>query len=129
MNKEFIILSLIIGFIIFWFFLSYILKLWPFNKKKIVLKNTKKNSLNDEVTTTTTTNTTNSVVGIILFIILMVIFAIIGYVSFKTSMARYQLADSAIKSGNGGVATAALAPEIGEGIGAGLNGIFNRNKI
>ena len=47
---------------------------------------------------------------IILFVSIFVIFAVVGiYMTLK----RYQLAGAAIKSGQGWVAAAALAPEIG----------------
>jgi hypothetical protein len=35
----------------------------------------------------------------------------------KANMARYQIAETAIKKGKTGVAVVALSPEIGEGVG------------
>lgn len=67
--------------------------------------------------------------GLSIFIIFIILFIVIIYFSIKTSMARYKLAGEALKSGNKGLAVAALAPEIGEGIGAGLGGLFgNQNN-
>jgi len=63
--------------------------------------------------------TTGGLIAILLFLL---VFVVIGYFSIKMTMARYDLANKALASGNGQLAMAALAPEIGSGIGS----IFRR---
>ena len=50
------------------------------------------------------------------------------YFNIKLSIKRYEIAENAIKHGHTGVATAALAPEIGEGISDAIVGITDTNR-
>jgi hypothetical protein len=52
---------------------------------------------------------------------------VLMYFATKASIARYQFAGEAMKHGNNAVAAAALAPEIGQGVGAVLGDVFNPN--
>jgi uncharacterized protein YpmB len=73
-------------------------------------------------------DTIGSVFIIIFLIIFFALFIVGMYWSLKTSMKRYDIADDAIKKGHAGVAVAALSPEIGEGIGAAVSGLWGNNR-
>lgn len=96
-------------------------KLWPFKKHN----KDKQRSLSyrdadgDDYKPSTGSNVVVVLIGIILFIF----FVVAMYFGIKMTMMRYKIAGDAIKQGNTGVAAAALAPEIGEGIGAAAGGI------
>ena len=64
---------------------------------------------------------------VVIFILFFAFIIVLMYFASKASIARYQFAGEAIKHGNNTVAAAALAPEIGEGVGAALGGIFHQN--
>ena len=59
----------------------------------------------------------------IIFILVIGLIIVAIYFSIKLSMKRYELAGDALKHGHAGVAAAALAPEIGTGIGDAIGGI------
>jgi len=68
-------------------------------------------------------------IGVILIFVLVIVLTIVMvYFSIKLSMKRYEIAGDAIKHGHTGVAAAALAPEIGEGIGDVIGGITGSNR-
>jgi hypothetical protein len=64
---------------------------------------------------------------IMVFILFFICIIVLMYFATKASIARYQFAGEAIKHGNNAVAAAALAPEIGQGVGAVLGDIFHPN--
>ena len=120
--------------ILFWTILSYILKIWPFTRKKPEKPEkpekdvTKQSQMSSYESSSSSQSSTpvSPFIGISLFILFMVFIIFIMFISFKTSMARYKIAGDAVKQGNSGVAAAALAPEIGQGIGIGLGSIFKK---
>jgi len=65
---------------------------------------------------------TTGVFAGIIFIVIISLFVVMAYFSIKLSMKRYEIAGDAIKKGNTNVAAAALAPEIGQGIGGVIGG-------
>jgi hypothetical protein len=68
-------------------------------------------------------------IGVILIFVLVIgLMIVMIYFSIKLSMKRYEIAGDAIKHGHTGVAAAALAPEIGEGIGDAIGGITGSNR-
>lgn len=69
-------------------------------------------------------STTIGGIGVaIIFILIIGLMIVAIYFSIKLSIKRYELAGDALKQGHTGVAAAALAPEIGEGIGDVIGGI------
>jgi hypothetical protein len=64
---------------------------------------------------------------IMVFILFFICIIVLMYFATKASIARYQFAGEAMKHGNNAVAAAALAPEIGQGVGAVLGDVFNPN--
>ena len=98
------------------------MKIWPFHKKNDDVKS-KSKSVRGLSKTTVENNQSGSAIGIFIFIIFMLFFVGIIFISFKMTMARYKIAGEAIKQGNTTVAAAVMAPEIGQGITAGLSGL------
>jgi Na+-transporting methylmalonyl-CoA/oxaloacetate decarboxylase gamma subunit len=60
----------------------------------------------------------------ILIALVVGLFIVLIYYAIKLDMKRYEIAGDAINKGNTGVAVAALAPEIGSGIGDALEGLM-----
>jgi hypothetical protein len=120
-----ILLALLFSTIIYLIYASAH-SLWPFkNTQKIT--NTKYSSRFRDINTSQNGNSNVPTgVMVILVILFFAFFIFIIYLAMRANVARYQLASQAIKSGQGGVAAAALAPEIGEGIGDLFGGLRNR---
>ena len=93
-------------------------KLWPFRKPKDEDK--AMHALSGE----SPANVSPGVAGTIVIIIIVIVIVGVAILGVYMTLMRYKLAASAIKSGNTGVAVAALSPEIGSGIGS----IFGRNN-
>jgi amino acid transporter len=144
MNPTLIIVSaalaLLFTFIIYLIFASAY-SLWPFQKAAAVrmlkeerarreMKGYRGNE--NSVTPTPSTGTVDvslpPVATVIIFILFFGFFIVVAYFGIQSTMARYKLAEDAIDKGQGGVAAAALAPEIGEGIGTGISDIFGTNR-
>ena len=121
-----ILLALLFTFIIYLIYASAH-SLWPF-------KNTQKNNVKysskfrDINTSQNGDNNIPTGVMVLLPILFFGLFIFIIYLVMRANVARYELASQAIKSGQGGVAAAALAPEIGEGIGGLINGFNTRYR-
>lgn len=101
-------------------------KKWPFLKSKKV--ETEKTPSGAMMTVTRSHSASPaSVGGSILVVVIVIIFValfIVGfYFSIKLTMKRYEIAGEAARQGNTGVALAAMAPELGQGIGSILGGI------
>jgi hypothetical protein len=123
MNNNILILIIFIASIIFWLILSSILKIWPFHKdvkvsksQSITNRKRSKNRLNDMSVDADNSNSISPTIGIIIFVLFMLLMVFLGYVALRTNITRYQIAGDAIKSGNSGIAVAALSPDIGSGI-------------
>lgn len=68
--------------------------------------------------------------GVVIITVLVIgLFIVLIYYSIKLDMKRYQIAGDAIQKGNTGVAVAALAPEIGTGIGDVFGGITGNRFV
>jgi hypothetical protein len=132
-------LALLFTFIIYLIFAAAY-SIWPFQKAATIrmLKEEKARrelmgykDTGNSVTPASNSNTDVSlspVATVIIFILFFGFFAVVAYFSIQATMARYKLADDAISAGQGGVAAAALAPEIGEGIGTGISDIIGTNR-
>ncbi len=92
---------------------------WPFYKKpaKDNLK-IQKTSFSYE-----TSSSNIGIASIFIFVIFFIFVGLMIYFIVRANMERYKIAGQALKHGQGGVAAAALAPEIGEGI----SNAFGRN--
>ena len=125
MNNILIVSIITLIGIIFWILISYMMKIWPFHKKNDDVKSKSARGLSK----TNVENNNQSglgAIGIFIFIVFILFFVGIVFISFKITMARYKIAGEAIKQGNTTVAAAVLAPEIGQGINAGLSGLFRK---
>ena len=108
-----VLLSLLFTFIIYLIYASAHSK-WPFQKK------TNYNSKYTKIVRDSSISNggqMSPILGVLLCILFFGFFIFIMYLAMKANVARYSLASQALKSGQGGVAAAALAPEIGQGLG------------
>ena len=101
---------------------------WPFQNAR---KNDDKKDVKGQMDVKTDDEVKNMSTGekifmVIIFILFFGFFLVLAYFSIKASMYRYELASDAMKKGKTGIAAAALAPEIGEGIGDVIYGATNR---
>ncbi len=124
--------------ILFIFLISFVIYLsyaglttpqkWPFVKKKIVTQVKTSKGLSAVITTEPDQpmGVAGKVFGAIFAIVFLALLIVIVYSSVRLSLRRYEIAGTAIKEGNTGIAAAALAPEIGQGVGAGLSWIFKK---
>jgi hypothetical protein len=105
-------------------------KKWPFHSKEKlkVVSNTGISTTVIQSTPSSTGNIIGTVLVLIFFIGIFSFFIVASYWSVKMSMKRYDIADSAIKKGNTGVAVAALSPEIGAGIGTAVSDLWGNNQ-
>ncbi len=129
LNYNYIIIAVLISLLLtlnIYFIWAQNNNKWPFHKadKPDSSKLNKNRYLRD-----ISSNSSGSMsFGVIMvFILFFVCIIVLMYFATKASIARYQFAGEAIKHGNNTVAAAALAPEIGEGVGAALGGIFHPN--
>lgn len=93
---------------------------WPFYKKSENQKS-KKISFSYDINN----NNNISITHILIFMIFFIFIGFIIYFIFKANIERYKIVGEAIKHGQVGIATAALAPEITDGI-SNVFGINNR---
>lgn len=63
-----------------------------------------------------TPDTNVGVGGVILIILIFLFIIVMAGLSIWMSLKRYELADTAMRSGDSALAVAALAPELGEGV-------------
>lgn len=122
-----IFLALLLTIIFYLIYASAYSK-WPFQNARQDDKKDVKGQMDIQTDSNTTHNmsTGEKIFVIILFILFFGFFIVITYFSIKASISRYELASDAIKKGKTGIAAAALAPEIGEGIGDVIYGATNR---
>lgn len=125
-----ILFALLFTFIVYLIYASAY-SLWPFKNKKSNINTTTTSKYSSRLRGINNTpgvddNKFSTGIGIILMMLFFGFFIFIIYLVTRANIARYQLASQAIKSGQGGVAAAALAPEIGEGIGDLFGGFRNR---
>lgn len=102
---------------------------WPWHKTTEVVTKKSRSGKMRSITTTESSSggTVIGGIGVMLLIILFIgLFVVMIYFSIKMTMERYKIAGQAIKQGNTGVAAMVLAPEIGEGVGAGVQGLFGK---
>lgn len=113
-----IFLALLLTIIFYLIYASAYLK-WPFQNARQDDKKDVKGQMDIQTDSDSTKNmsTGEKVFMVIMFIIFFGFFIVLAYFSIKSSMYRYELASDAMKKGKTGIAAAALAPEIGEGIG------------
>lgn len=120
---------LIVGFIIYLLYANLSKpKKWPFVKKTVIIKEVPTihglaTVVRDEPVSTG--NSVSSIVGVIIIIIILAVSLVFIYIGMKITLKRYEIAGQAIKQGDTGVAVAALAPEIGQGVRAVTDDIFH----
>ena len=125
MNNVILVSIITLIGILFWILISYMMKIWPFHKKNDDVKSKSARGLS-KTTVENNQSGSGTAIGIFIFIIFMLFFVGIIFISFKITITRYKIAGEAIKQGNTTVAAAVMAPEIGQGINAGLSGLFRK---
>lgn len=101
---------------------------WPFHKSEQDSKNRMlKNRYLRDINASADSSSSMSFGVVVVFILFFVCIIVLMYFATKASIARYQFAGEAMKHGNNAVAAAALAPEIGQGVGAVLGDVFHPN--
>ncbi len=95
---------------------------WPFYKKSgtEIPKMQKSNTFYESRESSKEVNKESRIsatAGIIIFFIFLIFIGIIIYFTMRANIERYKIAGDALRHGHAGVAAAALAPEIGAGIG------------
>jgi hypothetical protein len=99
---------------------------WPFYKKPTPpSKNPKLEKASFSYDVSSSSNSSIGIAPILIFLIFFIFVGVMIYFIVKANMERYKIAGQALKHGHEGVAVAALAPEIGEGIG---NAIGRNNR-
>lgn len=120
--------KIMIGSVIFMLFVMLIYMTYAAVYKKCPFKPKPKNKPSKLTSLEYNDDQSPSIGVVLIFILVIGLMIVMIYFSIKLSLKRYEIAGDAIKQGHTGVAAAALAPEIGEGIGDVIGGITGNNR-